>query len=83
MIIENQIRVLLRSLKLTPNLTFEEFALLNKNQPLNDDGSLPDGKYFVYYRVVQDCHDYGMPELNDYTGFGCSQFMDRLLAPVK
>lgn len=81
--ISNAIEVKLRSLKLTHNLTLEEFALLDRNASLNEDGSLPTDDYCIYYRVVCDNHSYGTQSIVDWSGVGPTDLIKQLLKEVE
>jgi hypothetical protein len=50
--IKEPIKLVLKRTALTEFLTFEKFAILDIGAELNKDGSLPRGRYGVYYRVI-------------------------------
>jgi hypothetical protein len=69
--------VVLRSLRLTKHLFFQEIAQLDKGLNFNDGDELPKGKYCIYYRIVMN--DGGVSgNLTDYSGEGVVLTFDEL-----
>jgi hypothetical protein len=64
--------VVLDQVNLTRALQLQKIALLDYGVSLEEDGSLPEGKYGTYWRVCLSCGDYGEQFVTDYTMFALS-----------
>lgn len=71
--------VMLKRVAITRTMYLEKIALLDRKAKLSDYGSLPEGEYGIYYRVVLE-EGVHQTSICDFSGDGLNQNTDDVIA---